>query len=139
MPRRKVNVSEIAALASLAGGGALDDETKALLQEELREAALQRREERESWNRFREASGKEHAVAKKARAAMQAACRHRKEDETTALAGQHMQNGQTVLICQKCIKEFHHPPKEGQESPPMELVPKSVEIGGPINHGGVAA
>lgn len=69
----------------------------------------------------------------KKRAFVRRSCSHRKPypSHGTRLAGQHLGNGQLMLVCQRCGSDWYLPPRKGQIAPPPELMPPSDSVGGP--------
>lgn len=65
------------------------------------------------------------------KARLRTGCAHMKTPTRTALQGQRLQNGQTVLVCCRCGTMFHTDPikQENQYAPPARLMP-SRGIGG---------
>lgn len=125
----QTDLGELAAIASLGGG--LDPEMKALLMEELRDKIEARKEEKAQTLAWRKANAEAVGEARAAQKAEQSLCPHRKENNETALAGQHIGNGVLCFVCLKCNAEFHRPAKiKGQQEPPLALIPTSG-VGGP--------
>jgi RNase P subunit RPR2 len=132
-------LSKLANIASAAGslGGAMDEETQALLKRSLEKI-------------LKEDAASEAAIIASRRAHLdsiredaetvrrtQANCSHLKQDRTsTRLGGQRVgapgQAQQIALVCSSCGKEYHFPVKEGQEAPPQHLIPEMDMIGGQL-------
>ncbi len=70
--------------------------------------------------------------AAKNKADEQARCSHRKRNNEPRTGGQKLSNGQIVIVCLGCSKEWHNPPiaELGQEACPRELFPSPDIIGG---------
>ncbi len=58
-------------------------------------------------------------------------CSHRKQDQSTRLAGQRTSgSGRIVLVCQFCNAEFFEPALAGERPVPSGLWPSGDQIGG---------
>lgn len=109
------------------------DPDRAALEAELRDLILKRElkslraEQLKDDNRKAraEALQREGEERRQYRERKEAQCRHRKEDERTALAGQELSNGVVMLVCLKCGRM--RPDTEWEQAlwPPIENVGKA--------------
>jgi hypothetical protein len=121
-PTVNITMAEIQALAAQ---GKLRDardllETKKLLEEAFKAEAAK---EEQIKRQIESLAAIEREIQEKMEA--QENCAHIKEDGKPALAGQRAHDGQPVLICLNCNKEFR-----GWNSIPRGMMIKSEHIGG---------
>lgn len=123
------NVLPLMAAAVLGGTG--DDSLKELIGELVKDQLEKRRKERLRAERLAESAVQAAKEEKAVREAQQRRCTHRKQDNSTRLAGQYLSGtGQLSLVCLFCGKNYFLPAHDGQEAPPKELIPPGDEIGG---------
>lgn len=84
----------------------VEDVLRRLQVKEALAAAVKKEAELDQRARAQTAMLQSIAEGEAMRAAGQENCPHRKENGRTALAGQQVSNGQIVLICLHCQKEF---------------------------------
>lgn len=109
------------------------DPDRAALEAELRDLILKRELKSLRAEQSQDDNRKARAAALKAenaerlayREAKESACRHRKEDERTALAGQELSNGVVQLICLKCGRSRPDSEWDSALWPPIENVGKA--------------
>ena len=122
----------VLAMSLLSGAAGSENNAASQLMQELAADLLAERKKKKAQQ---EALAKNaiHAAQeeKKYRDQEKRRCSHRNQIGDTRLSGQILSNGQLLLVCKWCHKEYHEPPiKEmGQEAPPRELYPTMDEIG----------
>lgn len=132
-----MQLSALTASANALGGNA-NPELQAALTEAIKEILGDKKQRQEAEEQVRKEQVESIKQATAARKAQQAACRHRKENNETALGGQRIGGFDTghpvqlTLVCSHCNKNFHNPPLEGQEAAPVELIPSPGAIGGQL-------
>lgn len=130
MAGKKTDISELAAMAALGGATGLDNEMKELLRAALKEKLDETAKAREAELNWRKSNAEALNEARKEQRLERQLCPHRKEDQRTALAGQHIGKGQFCFVCLKCQQEFHKPAGPNQIEPPLALMPVDG-VGGP--------
>lgn len=132
-----MQLSALTASANALGGNA-NPELQAALTEAIKEILDNKRKNAENEEQVRKEQVEAIRIATAAKKAQQAACRHRKENNETALGGQRIGGFDTghpvqlTLVCSHCNKNFHNPPLAGQEAAPVELIPPANVLGGQL-------
>lgn len=142
-PSSKTAAEDLLQLSALtasanAMGGAANPELQAALTKAISKILNDSAEREANEEQVRKEQVESIKRAMAAKKAQQANCRHRKENNETALGGQRIGGFDTgspvqlTLVCSHCNKNYHNPPLQGQEAAPPELIPSAGALGGQL-------